>query len=37
MSIKDFRVRMYIDFAELEETTLSQEEEEYLNKITLLV
>jgi len=35
MSIKDFRVRMYIDFAELEETTLS--EEEYLNKVKLLM
>ena len=28
---------MYIDFAELEDTTLSEEEEEYLNKIKLLV
>lgn len=32
MSLKDFRVRMDIDFAELEDIALTKEEEEYLNK-----
>lgn len=37
MSLKEYRVRIYLDFAELEDTTLTEEEEEFLNKEILLL